>query len=194
MSRNAVLCEFWGASNAPLDVLPDTTVRDRIEDRDFEEPFTVAVGEGLGPDIEGIVPEYVLTFSGYGIHAALLDTHGSEIESYSWRPQDDEYREPYFLQNIIASRYPDESEFYEVDETVATVQFVIHPDGTGNEDITIGNSPRQLRDFTHLDLTAPGWWQPPPVFGEWDRFGRPTIRDHLPPLIHDTITRIRTNA
>jgi len=32
------------------------------------------------------------------------------------------------------------------------------------------------------------------VFGEWDRYGRPTIRHHLPPLIHNTITRIRTNA
>jgi len=194
MSRNAVLCRTWSSWQLPNEVLSDRLVRDRIETRDFEEPFTVAVGEGLGPDVKGIVPEYVLTFSIYGVGAALLDTHGSTIYAYDWGPQDDEYREPYFLENIIASRYPDESEFYEVDEAVATVQFVIHPDGTGNEDITIGNSPRQLRDFTHLDLTAPGWWQDPPVFGEWDRFGRPTIRDHLPQQIRDTITRIRTNA
>jgi len=188
------LCESWSSWQLPNDVLPEKVVRDRLEGRDFEEPFTVAVGEGLGPDVEGIVPEYVLTFSVYGVDVQILERHGSTVDIYDWRPQDDEYRKPYFLQNIIANRYPDGSEFYGVDEAVADVEFVVYPDGTGQEDVTIGKGPRHLRYFTGLDLSAPGWWQDPPVFGEWDRFGRPTIRHHLPPLIHDTITRIRTNA
>lgn len=194
MSRNAVLCRTWSPWQLPNDVLPEKIVRKRIETLDFEDPFAVAIGEGLGPDIEGIVPEYLLHFSIYGVSAALLDSYGSTLESYSWGPQGedgDDYSAPYFLENISVHVYPDEEGPFSVADTTASVQFVIHPDGTAKQDVTIGNGPRQLTHHTGLDLSSPGWWQDPPVYGEWDRYGRPTIRGHLPTPIHDTITRIQ---